>query len=92
MFHTQILSLPSNTTDDQPLSAPDPPTCQVMPHGTQDRDPDFHANPRCVGSTKKVVSGVGSVAAQNREWTSDGLIHDQPPPLTTSDHPQHLLD
>ena len=89
-FQTQILSVPSNRTDDQPLSAPDPPTCHVTSHGTQDRDPNFHANPRCVSSTKKVVSGMGSVAVQNRGRTSDGLIHDQPPPLT-SDHPQHLL-
>ena len=87
MFHTQILSLPSNTTDDQPLSGPDPPTCHVMSHGTQDRDPNFHANPRCVSSTKKVASGMEPIAAQNRGKTSD----DQTPPLTTSDHPQHLL-
>ena len=91
MFHTQILSLPSNTTDDQLLSVPDPPTCHVMSHGIQDRDPNFHANPRGVSSTKKVVSGVASVAAPNRGKTSDSLIHDQPLPLTTSDHPQHLL-
>ena len=65
--HTQILSLPSNTTDDQPLSAPDPPTCQVMPHGTQDRDSDFHANPRCVGSTDSEHNGNHYGASQGNE-------------------------